>query len=110
MISLRRATFSPLVVAFGVLLLAPAIDAGSASAVGHSVTLLAGALAGVSVSSYLVDAIIGLSVVYEALDSMGVYQRWFGCQPDALAHAGFRPVPWLGTGGVCALPKLQSST
>jgi hypothetical protein len=31
--------------------------------VGHSVTLLAGVLANVSVSSYLVDAIIGLSVV-----------------------------------------------
>lgn len=51
-------------------------------AVGHSVTLLAGVLANVSVSSYLVDAIIGLSVVYKALDNMGAYQRWFGFQPD----------------------------
>ena len=51
-------------------------------AVGHSVTLLAGVLANVSVSSYFVDAIIGLSVVYKALDNMGAYQRWFGLQPD----------------------------
>ncbi|MEY2758189.1 MAG: hypothetical protein RIR33_1967 [Pseudomonadota bacterium] len=51
-------------------------------AVGHSVTLLAGVLANVSVSSYLVDVIIGLSVVYKALDNMGAYQRWFGFQPD----------------------------
>ena len=51
-------------------------------AVGHSVTLLAGVLANVSVSSYLVDAIIGLSVVYKALDNMGAYQRWFGFQPN----------------------------
>lgn len=54
-------------------------------AVGHSVTLIAGVLANVSVSSYLVDAIIGLSVVYKALDNMGAYQRWFGFQPDTRA-------------------------
>lgn len=143
MISLRRTTISPLVVALGALLLALAVGAGPAFAhgveagdkgyiqetsgivfwpfvylgakhmvtgydhllflfgvifflykmkdigiyvtmfaVGHSVTLLAGVLANVSVSSYLVDAIIGLSVVYKALDNMGAYQRWFGFQPD----------------------------
>jgi len=54
-------------------------------AVGHSVTLLAGVMAGVSVSPYLVDAVIGLSVVYKALDNMGAYQRWFGFQPDTRA-------------------------
>jgi hypothetical protein len=42
-------------------------------------------LTNVSVSSYLVDAIIGLSVVYKALDNMGAYQRWFGFQPDTKA-------------------------
>jgi hypothetical protein len=54
-------------------------------AIGHSVTLLLGVLANVSVSSYLVDAIIGLSVVYKALDNMGAYQRWFGFQPNTKA-------------------------
>ena len=54
-------------------------------AIGHSTTLLAGVLLGTNVSSYLVDAIIGLSVVYKALDNMGAYQRWFGVQPNTKA-------------------------
>jgi hypothetical protein len=54
-------------------------------AVGHSLTLLLGVLLKVSVSPYLIDAIIGLSVVYKALDNMGAFQRWFGVQPDAKA-------------------------
>ena len=51
-------------------------------AVGHSVTLLTGVLMNVSVSAYLIDAIIGLSIVYKALDNMGAYKRWFGVQPN----------------------------
>ena len=54
-------------------------------ALGHSTTLLLGVLMNVSVSSYLIDAIIGLSVVYKALDNMGAYRRWFGVQPSAKA-------------------------
>ena len=54
-------------------------------AIGHSTTLLAGVLLGTNVSSYLVDAIIGLSVVYKALDNMGAYRRWFGVQPNTKA-------------------------
>jgi len=54
-------------------------------AVGHSATLLAGVLLGTNVSSHLVDAIIGLSVAYKALDNMGAYQRWFGFQPNTKA-------------------------
>jgi hypothetical protein len=38
---------------------------------GHSVTLLAGVLAGWQVNAYLVDAVIGLSVVYKAFENMG---------------------------------------
>jgi hypothetical protein len=51
-------------------------------ALGHSLTMLAGVYFDVNVSSYLIDAIIGLSVVYKALDNMGAYQRWFGFQPN----------------------------
>lgn len=51
-------------------------------AVGHSVTLLLGVLMEISVSAYLIDAIIGFSVVYKALDNLGAFQRWFGFQPD----------------------------
>jgi hypothetical protein len=54
-------------------------------AIGHSTTLLFGVLTGVSVSSYLIDAIIGLSVAYKALDNLGAFQRWFGVQPDTKA-------------------------
>ncbi len=54
-------------------------------AVGHSLTLIAGVLTGFSVSAYLVDAIIGLSVAYKALDNLGAFRTWFGWQPDARA-------------------------
>ena len=54
-------------------------------AVGHSVTLLSGVLMGTQINPYLIDAIIGFSVVYKALDNMGAYQRWFGVQPDTRA-------------------------
>ncbi len=54
-------------------------------AVGHSVTLLVGVLTGISVSAFLVDAIIGLSVVYKALDNLGGFRVWFGFQPDTRA-------------------------
>lgn len=54
-------------------------------AIGHSVTLLFGVLANISVSPYLIDAIIGLSVVYKALDNIGAYKRWFGFQPNTKA-------------------------
>jgi hypothetical protein len=58
-------------------------------AVGHSTTLLAGVLLGTNVSSHLVDAIIGLSVVYKALDNMKAWQAWFGVQPNAKAAVLF---------------------
>ena len=54
-------------------------------ALGHSTTLLAGVYFGTTVSAYLVDAIIALSVVYKALDNLGAYQRWFGVQPNTKA-------------------------
>lgn len=54
-------------------------------AIGHSTTLLLGVVTGVGVNSHLVDAIIGLSVVYKALDNLGAYPRLFGFQPDARA-------------------------
>ena len=54
-------------------------------AVGHSVTLVAGVLAGFSVSAYIIDAIIGLSVAYKALDNLGAFRAWLGWQPDARA-------------------------
>ena len=54
-------------------------------ALGHSVTMLAGVWFGWGINAYIIDAIIGLSVVYKALDNMGAYQRWFGFQPNTKA-------------------------
>ncbi len=51
-------------------------------ALGHSLTMIAGVYFGWQVNAYLIDAIIGLSVVYKALDNLGAYQRWFGFQPN----------------------------
>lgn len=51
-------------------------------AVGHSLTLLYGVLSETHVNPYIVDAIIGLSVVYKALDNLGAFRRWFGFQPN----------------------------
>ena len=44
-------------------------------AIGHSTTLLFGVLTGVTVSSYLIDAIIGLSVVYKGLENIGAFAK-----------------------------------
>jgi len=49
---------------------------------GHSVTLLAGVLWGVQANSFIVDAIIGLSVVYKAFDNMDGFRRFLGFQPN----------------------------
>jgi len=51
-------------------------------AIGHSTTLLAGVYFDIPANAYLIDAIIGLSVIYKALDNLGAFQRWFGYQPD----------------------------
>ena len=49
---------------------------------GHSITLLAGVLGGIHANSYLIDAIIGFSVVYKAFDNMGGFKRFFGFEPN----------------------------
>jgi hypothetical protein len=51
-------------------------------ALGHVITLLSGVLMGISMNAHLIDAIIGFSIVYKALDNMGAYQRWFGFEPS----------------------------
>src|SRR5205809_1763985 len=50
--------------------------------IGHSVTLLVGVLGGVHANSYIVDAIIGFSVVYKAFDNMDGFKRFLGFQPN----------------------------
>ncbi|KAF0227390.1 MAG: hypothetical protein FD175_2733 [Beijerinckiaceae bacterium] len=54
-------------------------------ALGHSTTMILGVYFNIGVSAYLIDAIIGFSIVYKALDNLGAFQRWFGFQPDTRA-------------------------
>ncbi len=54
-------------------------------AIGHSTTMLAGVWFNFGINSYIIDAIIGFSVVYKALDNLGAFQRWFGVQPNTKA-------------------------
>ncbi|WP_407646333.1 HupE/UreJ family protein [Henriciella litoralis] len=64
---------------------------------GHSLTLILGVLANVSVNVYLVDALIGLSVVYKAFENIGGFQRSFGRSFDMRAAVfGFGLIHGLG--------------
>ena len=54
-------------------------------AVGHSVTLLYGVLSRTNVDPYIIDAIIGFSVVYKAFDNLGGFRRVLGYQPNTKA-------------------------
>lgn len=51
-------------------------------ALGHSITLLSGVLAQWQVNPFLIDALIGASVVYKALDNLSAYQVWWRIQPN----------------------------
>ena len=51
-------------------------------AVGHVITLLSGVLFKIGINAYIIDTIIGFSIVYKALDNMGAFKRWFGFQPN----------------------------
>jgi hypothetical protein len=50
--------------------------------IGHSTTLLFGVLSGTHVDPFLIDAIIGLSVVYKGLDNLGFFKKRLGFQPN----------------------------
>ena len=65
--------------------------------IGHSITLLAGVLMNLKVDPFLVDALIGLSVAYKALDNLGAFKTLFGVQPDnRVAVLGFGLVHGFG--------------
>jgi hypothetical protein len=50
--------------------------------IGHSATLLFGVLSDIQVNAYLIDAIIGFSIVYKGFDNLGGFQRLFDYQPN----------------------------
>ena len=53
--------------------------------IGHSLTLLVGVLGGVRANPYLIDAVIGFSVVYKAFENMDGFRAVFGWQPSTRA-------------------------
>lgn len=50
--------------------------------IGHSLTLLLGVLQNIAVNPYLIDAIIGLSIVYKGFDNLGGFKHFLGRQPN----------------------------
>lgn len=52
---------------------------------GHSATLLFGVWNDIQVNAFLIDAIIGLSIVYKGFDNLGGFKRLFGYQPNTKA-------------------------
>jgi hypothetical protein len=50
--------------------------------IGHSLTLLGGVLGGIHANPFIIDAIIGFSVVYKAFDNMDGFKRFLGFQPS----------------------------
>lgn len=53
--------------------------------IGHSITLLYGVFNDIQVNPYIIDAIIGFSIVYKGFDNLGGFQRIFGHQPNTKA-------------------------
>ena len=51
-------------------------------AIGHSITLLLGVLADLQVNAYIIDAIIGFSIVYKAFENIDGFKRLFGIDPN----------------------------
>ena len=49
---------------------------------GHSTTLLVGAFYDIQVNPYLIDAIIGFSVIYKGFDNLGGFKKIIGFQPN----------------------------
>ena len=57
-------------------------------ALGHSLTLILGVMLELNANPYLVDAIIGLSVVYKALENLAQQRNWhFGVDTRAAVFA-----------------------
>lgn len=49
---------------------------------GHSITLLSGVLADIQMNAYLIDAVIGFSIIYKGFDNLGGFKKLMGYQPN----------------------------
>lgn len=54
-------------------------------AIGHSTTLLLGVIFDIRANPFIIDAIIGISVVYKAIDNLDGFRTWFGVSPNPKA-------------------------
>jgi uncharacterized membrane-anchored protein YitT (DUF2179 family) len=54
----------------------------TAFTIGHTITLMGATLLGIRVNPYLIDAAIALTVIYVALENMGVFRKWGVRVPD----------------------------
>jgi HupE / UreJ protein len=78
--------------------------------IGHSITLLAGVLLTINVNPFLVDAVIGLSVVYKAFDNLGGFKSIFGVQPNnKIAVSGFGLIHGFGLATKLQALRLNSN-
>ncbi|SCA56700.1 conserved membrane hypothetical protein [Candidatus Terasakiella magnetica] len=50
--------------------------------IGHSLTLMTGVLNEIAVNPYLIDAIIGFSIIYKGFDNLGGFKKLIGFQPN----------------------------
>jgi|TARA_R110001592_G_scaffold309760_1_gene584164 hypothetical protein len=50
--------------------------------IGHSLTLMLGVLNNIAVNPYIIDAIIGFSIIYKGFDNLGGFKRLLGYQPN----------------------------
>jgi HupE / UreJ protein len=77
-------------------------------ALGHSITLLSGVLVGFGANAFLVDAAIGVSVIYKAFDNLHGFESLFGRRPDPRVMVfGFGLVHGLGLATKLAELKLN---
>ncbi len=61
----------------------------TAFTIGHSITLISATYLSFSVNEYLIDAIIGLSVLYKGFENMGLFQKWLKVNPPHLLNMVF---------------------
>lgn len=61
----------------------------TAFTIGHSITLIGATYLQIAVNEHLIDAIIGLSVLYKGFENLGLFQKVFKVDPPHLLNMVF---------------------
>lgn len=56
----------------------------TAFTIGHSITLISATYLGIRANEHLVDAVIGLSVLYKGFENLGGFKHWLGIKSPNL--------------------------